>query len=812
VKTDFFYDPYLNWDKNMPNIAIFPVYSLEAADGTKLTKTKDSSYPHISKFISTEHDINSMETFLSVIKHTAKTGGCLIKGFLNKPLRSESRAGSTSADDMTPWLCFDLDGADYKTPVAFIKDLPEEFKLATYIQQFSASAGDKPGLRCHLFFQLDGLVYAHQLKTYLQHLNLTIPTLRQGITLSKVGVALKWPLDITVCQNDKLIYIAPPEYKTSFTGQRIKIIKKRYQSVKIDFSTVIKARVDMQVKKLVNRLREEVGLPARRLDPVRIGNTPDVAKNPGASELTGLKEERGFNYINLNGGNSWGYFHKVGQNEILYNFKGEPNYLIKEILPEYYLTLSNSSSSLDEPPAPDTPSGTLEYFAILDPKTDKYSRGFYDPNTDTLNVHPTASKDKLHHFLKAHGLPKPDFIPEWRVKYDFDSKIQYDPTNKQLNLYKRTQYLKIAEAAGRPPVSSIPTNINKLLDHVFNYQADVKEHFINWLAFIIQHKKATRTAWVLHGTQGTGKGVLFNNIITPILGMKSSFRTTLPTLETEFNAFMEESLVVLLDETQVSELNKKSVAMSNLKQYITDPLIQIRRMFTDTYVVENRTNFFIFSNKYDPIQIDASDRRMNIAPRQEIPLIQVMTSQEIDDIQAELQLFTSYLNDYSVNATDVGSVFQSEERTRLQTLTQDSGEEVAERLRTGDLGFFIENAPDHEDTMQFEIKSGFAEDRGPMTYVQIIDLFIKHRGEHINVTRDEIRVLYYYINNLIWATPHKFSKYAGHKGLKIDTINVKGSTHRGIKGIIFQCDDDIAAEWKKKHARKSTSKTIRRIK
>ena len=800
----------------MANIANFPVYSLEAADGTKLTKTENSSYPHISKFISTEHNINSIETFLNVIRHTAKTGGCLIKGFLNKPLRSESRAGATSSDDMTPWLCFDLDGADYKTPAAFIKDLPAEFHQVTYIQQFSASAGDKPGLRVHLFFQLDGLIYAHQLKTYLQHLNLTIPTLRKSIQLTKVGVALKWPLDITVCQNDKLIYVAPPAYETSFKGQRIKLIKKRYQSVKIDFSTVIKARVDIQVKKLVNQLREEIGLPARRTDPVRVGNVPDVAKNPGASELTGLKQERGFNYINLNGGNSWGYFHKIGQNEILYNFKGEPNYLIKEILPDYYETLSSSS---DEPPAPSgTDEGSsnglqaIEYFAVLDPRTDKYIRGHYDPNTDTLTATPTKSKDKLKDYIKSHGLPIPDFIPEWRVKYDFDSPVQFDSAQKTINLYKRTEYLKIAEDSARPLVSTIPPNINKLLDHVFNYQADVKEHFINWLAFIIQYKKATRTAWVLHGTQGTGKGVLFNNIVTPILGMKSSFRTTLPTLETEFNAFMEESLVVLLDETQVSELNKKSVAMGNLKQYITDPLIQIRRMFTDTYVVENRTNFFIFSNKYDPIQIDASDRRMNIAPRQEIPLIQVMTSQEIDDIQAELQMFTSYLSDYSINSHDVGSVFQSEERTRLQTLTQDSGEEVAEHLRNGNLSFFIDNAPDHEDTMQFEIKSGFAEDRGPLTYVQLINLFIKHRGEHIHVTRDEIRVLYYYINNLIWATPHKFTKYAGHKGLKIEPIRVKDRSTRGLKDIIFQCDDETIAEWKKKHSHKSTSKTIRRIK
>ena len=791
----------------MSNLMSFPLFSLHSADGTKLTKTKDSSYPHISKFISTEHPVKTMDDFYKVIKTTAKAGDCLIKGFLNRALRSESRANSTSSEDMTPWICFDLDGADYATPHAFIKDLPIEFHDVTYIQQFSASAGDKPGLRVHLFFRLDNLVYAHVLKTYLQHLNLSIPTLKEGITLTKVGVALKWPLDITVCQNDKLIYVAPPEYKTAFTGQRIKLLKKRLQTVKIDFTDCVKARIESEIKTLVNRLRKDIGLPQRRADTTQVGGTPDVAKNPGISELTGLKEERGFHYINLNGGNSWGYFHKIGQNEILYNFKGEPNYLIKEILPDYYQKISGGSSDELLPPTGTLP---VEYFAICDPQRDGYCRGSYDPNTDTLDHNQTNSITKIHHFLKAHGLPIPDFIPEWTIRHDFQSTVQYDPIKKRINLYKRTEYLKNAKTPPHP-VGTIPPNINKLLDHVFNYQTSVKTHFINWLAHIIQHKKQTRTAWILHGTQGTGKGVLFNNIITPILGEASTFRTILPALETEFNSFMEESLVVMLDETQVSELNKKSAAMSNLKQYITDSRVQIRRMRTDPYVVENCTNFLIFSNKYDPIQVDSSDRRMNVAPRQEIPLLKVMTSKEIDAIQAELQLFTSYLNCYVIDADQVGEVFQSEERTRLQDLTQDSGEEVAERLRTGDLAFFIENAPDHEDTMQFEIKSGFGENNGPLTYKLLVDLLIKHRGESINLTRDELRVLYYYVNNLVWATPHKFTKYAGHKGIKIEAVDVRGTTHRGIRGLVFQCDDLTVKNWQKQH-KKSTAKPLRRVK
>ena len=800
----------------MPNLISFPIYSLHASDGTKLTKTKDSSYPHIFQFTSEEHQIKTTDDLYKVIRATAKSGGCLLKGFLNRPLVNSSRAGSTSSEDMTPWLCFDLDGANYRSPAAFVRDLPEEFHGVTYIQQFSASAGDKPGLRCHLFFRLEKTVYAHQLKTYLQHLNLSIGILERDIKLTKTGVALKWPLDITVCQNDKLIYIAPPEYETAFKGQRIKLLKKRTQAVNIDFSQCIKARVEAEIKSLINKLRKELNLPARRsVDTTRSGNV-DVIRNPGASELTGHKIERGFHYLNLNGGNSWGYYHKVGANEILLNFKGEPNYLIKEILPDYYAQLVDGSDSDGSPGEPlDSEEGEgnvlpVEYFAICDPQRDGYCRGSYDPNTDTLNHHQTSSITKINHFLKAHGQHIPDFIPEWTIRHDFKSDVQYDPVSKRINLYKRTEYLKNADTLGTG--HTIPTNINKLLDHIFDYQPAVKEHFINWLAHIIQNKKQTRTAWILHGTQGTGKGVLFNNILTPILGEDSTFRTILPALETEFNSFMEESLIVMLDETQVSELNKKSAAMSNLKQYITDSRVQIRRMRTDPYVVENCTNFLIFSNKYDPIQVDAHDRRMNVAPRQEIPLLKVMSGSEIDNIQAELQQFTSYLNCYDINTSQVGEVFQSEERTRLQDLTQDSGEEVAERLRSGDLAFFIQNAPDHEDTMQFELKSGFSEDHGPLTYVLLMDLLIKHRGESINLTRDELRVLYYYVNNLVWATPHKFTKYAGHKGLKIETVDVRGNSHRGIRGLVFQCDDEIVKDWNKKHKRKSTAKAIRRIK
>jgi hypothetical protein len=227
-------------------------------------------------------------------------------------------------------------------------------------------------------------------------------------------------------------------------------------------------------------------------------------------------------------------------------------------------------------------------------------------------------------------------------------------------------------------------------------------------------------------------------------------------------------------------------------------------MRTDPYVVENHASFILASNKYDSIQVDTSDRRFNIGPRQESPLLSVMPRSRIDKIPGELQAFANFLMAYKINKKAVGTIIQTEERVRLQTLTQDSGEEVAEHIKAGDLQFFLENAPDHEDAVQFEIKSGMKP--GTPSYESIMRLLIKHRGEKINLTRDELRVMYYYMTNLVWATPHKFTKYAGHKGLKIEAVDVRGTTYRGVRGMVFDCEDKHIRDWDRRTKPKKVSK------
>jgi len=61
--------------------------------------------------------------------------------------------------------------------------------------------------------------------------------------------------------------------------------------------------------------------------------------------ITEMKVERGFVYFNLNGGDSWAYYHPENNPDYILNFKGEPAYLTKELLPDYWQQLTNTGSS-----------------------------------------------------------------------------------------------------------------------------------------------------------------------------------------------------------------------------------------------------------------------------------------------------------------------------------------------------------------------------------------------------------------------------------------------------------------------------------
>jgi hypothetical protein len=84
---------------------------------------------------------------------------------------------------------------------------------------------------------------------------------------------------------------------------------------------------------MVLALRAQAGYSARSAKYVALPSGGRLLANPEPATVTGVRRARGFVYLNLNGGDSWGYYYPASNPEILYSFKGEPPVRLADIAP-----------------------------------------------------------------------------------------------------------------------------------------------------------------------------------------------------------------------------------------------------------------------------------------------------------------------------------------------------------------------------------------------------------------------------------------------------------------------------------------------
>lgn len=781
---------------------------LRATDGTELTKRfgmdngrlVQHSYPHVRNFTSQTVTLDPRGPVKSLHRHLKQQAAkyaCLLKGNLKRELVGESRAQQTEPNDETRWICLDIDGLpSVKNAEQFVPLLPPEFQNVSYVSQVSSSMGVDPdkGYSAHLFFLLREPVLPAMLKLWLTQLNLSVPSIRSYIHLNKIGSTLKWPVDITTCQNDKLLYIAPPicekGVKDSFRGERIQYAKRKHNFVELDLTGLKRAQIDHNRLALFNERRKEANLPQRRAESFKIVRGEQILKKPGTASVSERKAERGFIYYNLEGGDSWGYYHPEDNPEILFNFKGEPSYLFSELCPEEYAIAKKHAEKLR---ANNTEQGYFEeagiqYFAVADKRSDLYYRGHYEPESGILEIFSTKSRDKLKDYLKEHGQPVPDFIPSWDIVYDFTSDVVFDPQNKVINRYQPTPYIKNAK-----PSVKLPLLCGKLIEHTLGGDSEAVDHFLNWLAVIVQKRIKTGTAWVLTGTQGTGKGRIFHWLLKPILGDSYASIVSPEYFEHQFNEKLESSLLLYVDEVDYTTFKRKGAVGGTLKMYITEPNVDIRRMHAAGYNAPSPTNFIFSSNTLHALHVDDSDRRLNIPPRQDTKLEGVvMTRKQIAAVQDEVQAFANYLFGREADVDRAGTVITSDEKDRLKSISRTVLEDIIHNLKEGNLEYFLRERPDVG--MPPEMYQFLDLPTDTPTYFDILAEAFQHANSPVNIPRDHLRVLFFHIAKYN-EDKARFSKMLSHRRIKIETIWHNSRAVQGVKGIIWKVDDDLRKEW-----------------
>jgi hypothetical protein len=744
------------------------------ADGTILK----SPYPNVYNVTSHEEDCPDIGALYTAITKHAALGHCLLKGNIKRPLVNESRAGSTTPADSTQWLCLDIDGLPdtYGDPAAkvTVDSILAAIGLGdvSYILQWSASQGlDSSTLRLHVFMMLTKAVPAQVIKQWLIQLNHTTPLLSNALGLTKTGHALTWALDVTACQNDKLLYIAAPAFKgmKSPLGRwqtRISLVTGKLPAATFPSSTNTTAVNRALSDARIAELRDLAGLQPRKFQYKVVKNQEVLAKPDGAT-ITETRTERGFVYFNLNGGDSWAYYHPEDCADIIYNFKGEPNYLTKELLPDYWASLTSTASR--------TTSTGLTYLAFLDRKTGAYHRGTYDATTDHLDLNVAKNETQMRHFAEQYGVPLGSYIPEWDLTFDPQNGVRVDFDNRVLNTFQLTQYMRTPAKK----VTKCPPTIFRIIHHALGSDADCTVHFINWLAFILQQRARTLTAWVLHGTEGTGKGILMNRILRPIFGQNQTASRRMEELNEPYNAFMRQCFLVFVDEVEAKALLNEKGVMAKLRNFITEGTVTIRQMYSSAVEWENFCNWIFASNKPEPVLIPKDDRRFNVGKYQPNKL--GMTDAELAKIPDELQAFHDFLLSYPVDKVAVATPLDNVDRNTMIAISESSIDTVANALLTGDMEFLLDQLPtntaySNNNLMREKV----------LDYKHAIQTLMVRTDQatgRCNISRDELRVIFEYVVGKIPESPNKFTSLLKHHRLYTIKVRCDDKPVYGIKTV-----------------------------
>lgn len=536
----------------------------------------------------------------------------------------------------------------------------------------------------------------------------------------------------------------------------------------------------------IAELRELEDLPPKIYKKNVQGIT--VASNTEQAQITGIREDRGFVYLNLNGGDSWGYYHPSTNPEILYNFKGEPNYAIKTFLPEYYASAKQRAdeSQQEQNIQEQEEAGGLIYLGFREKYDSLYYCGTYDLSSRKLDIHPTRNRTAVIDYLKEHGQIVADYIPTWEYQFEFDNSTCFDSHSKFINRYQESDAL-----ANPQPSMYIPRNIRKVLLHIMNKDKECVDSFVNWLAFIIQKRQPPRTAWLFHGTEGTGKGILFERILTPLFGRDYTQQLDIDDMDTRFNDFVDGNVLLFLNEMEVNNSSNPVRLMNKLKPLVTDTHIQTEAKYQVRRAVRNQTNLIIASNKPEPIHLTEADRRFHVAPRQETHIKDVYGETEVpviaDMCEAEVPAFVGYLKQLAVDEDAARYPQMNEAKRVLVYISQSAIDQVCIPLMRGDLEYFASHMP-NDSILTLTARE--------IAQADIYKAFVKQAAIHARskdpafVSRDVLKDVFAILLERPPKASNHFEALLKHYGLHMQKRRVNGIPEFGVH-IHWHADDEL---------------------
>lgn len=418
------------------------------------------------------------------------------------------------------------------------------------------------------------------------------------------------------------------------------------------------------------------------------------------------REDGDYIRYNINGGDSNAYWVNRDNPTIVHCFKpDEKPFLFKNACPEMYEWHLEQFGGFQTQEIANTGEKIrFEPVAFIEENSDKVYKMKYDSRSDTIHFLAESSRPSIADWFQECGLAEPPFIESKRIEMRPDTMKQYDGT--VINLFRPTELmLHYAQEEGKGEFTygdahflfNLTPNIATIIYHVLGSDEAAMEHFINWLAYVFQTRSKSQTAWLLHGCEGTGKGMLFKKVLRPMFGQHSVQKTLMDIADDQFNDWMLGSIMVFVDEFNINNTSSGVGKAANLlKNRITEDSFSVRAMRVSQKDAEQFMNFVFATNDIGAVKLSSGDRRHNVAPRQNRKLEDVYPRFKYDQIgmddtlEGEIEAFAKFIGEFRYQLPEVRRAMMTEAKEQARLEGMNSQESFAYNLRTGNLEYFID--------------------------------------------------------------------------------------------------------------------------
>jgi len=171
------------------------------------------------------------------------------------------------------------------------------------------------------------------------------------------------------------------------------------------------------------------------------------------------------------------------------------------------------------------------------------------------------------------------------------------------------------------------------------------EYMLNKFSYMLNDYEKWRTAEVVFGVQGAGKGVFAEYFVKRIVGDNNFLTISNSELQQDFNGFLENKLFIVANEV-AGNITKNNVINNYLKALITDPYLIINSKNIKQYQAPNLFNLIIFSNSQEPVKVESTDRRFNVFKTANKDLKDVVMEQFNEDMEQYLSKLAKEIDEF----------------------------------------------------------------------------------------------------------------------------------------------------------------------